>query len=851
VPDHKPLVAGDSKTSAPKDGTKVAAQSTPTTPPPAPSGYHYEIFPLSPNSPASFKGKEGVRLVPNADNFGPLPNASSTNATVDKLNPGLSGLPVRAPSTFPDPAKANPVRGNSATASERDDILDRVRAQVTATSERLKLFGVTEKMITDGAVACGISGAAGCAGYAAAEYIHKLGHENDRLAAEANAISSKDPNAQAKLDRIYGRLGAIDRRIGQIETTVVVGRDGAIGCVTGGPAGCVLGASESAAWLTAEKYAPPGYAEKIRTAKAIRDVGGILYKGVKGGTEGFPLPNGETVKGFEGTALALSKETAIKALKEATQFEGAQTGKSAPTATPAPNGTSASTDKSQPEGKSQSAGKSQLTEKSQLTANPQPSEKPQPAAKYVHPTVTEFQQPRVIQAAFRQPGGISLTKAAAERMALNIDIDAITYRNGQIIIAGAQNAANKIDAALFLTAMRLACTPGDPFFSLDPVDGRAWQEQSRAAMDAAWKQVESSIKARLRSPFDVKTFSVQRDFAAVWAKMGSQYPELRAELVFRPEWLRETRFGEILYKADVLLKELTVGIPVVTPGGPARMADIPGYIAPYKRGAARGLLVSKQTERQGWQGHRLWFDLMSQAGPDGPPAYEDPDASIDRNSNRALYATLKQRGFVDPPRPQPLQESRLYVENGIADISGVFPKMFILKHDAATGRDVPGASPDLDLLSADVNKRTALYASAYQELRDLTGIFRAYIASTKIVKEEPDVCAKLPDELTGGERVPSAMPEFHPSELFITAAYAVGSSAYQYSTSSSVSGGISLRGKQYYQQAVIEKETPLIAEIKRDLSAGVPLPEFKSTSGRQYLAFDTRELPRKIPIAAQ
>ena len=103
APDQKPLVVGDSKTSTPKDSTKIAAQSTQTSPPPAPNGYHYETFPLSPNSPAGFKGKEGVRLVPNADNFGPLPNATSTNATVDKLNPGLNGLPMRAPSTFPEP----------------------------------------------------------------------------------------------------------------------------------------------------------------------------------------------------------------------------------------------------------------------------------------------------------------------------------------------------------------------------------------------------------------------------------------------------------------------------------------------------------------------------------------------------------------------------------------------------------------------------------------------------------------------------------------------------------------------------------------------------------------------------
>jgi hypothetical protein len=40
---------------------------------------------------------------------------------------------------------------------------------------------------------------------------------------------------------------------------------------------------------------------------------------------------------------------------------------------------------------------------------------------------------------------------------------------------------------------------------------------------------------------------------------------LRSKLVFHPEGLRDTRFGEILYKADVLLKELSSGIPVLVP----------------------------------------------------------------------------------------------------------------------------------------------------------------------------------------------------------------------------------------------------------------------------------------------
>jgi hypothetical protein len=433
-------------------------------------------------------------------------------------------------------------------------------------------------------------------------------------------------------------------------------------------------------------------------------------------------------------------------------------------------------------------------------------------------------QPAPIRAAY-QPGGISLNRAAAERMALGIDIDAIAYRDGRLVITGPQNNKTKLDAALFLTAVRLACGAGDPSFSLDPVDGLAWKEQSEAAMDLAWKQIQDKVTPGLRGQFDVQTFSVRRDFAPLWAEISRKYPELRTRLVFRPEWLSQTRFGEILYKADVLLKELTVGVPIVVPGGETRAASVPGYIAPYKRGAARGLLEPDRLSKRGWQGHRLWFDLMPDAGPGGASAYEDPDAKIDRRSNPALYAMLKARGYVDAPKPEPVQKSTFYVSGGVADLSGVYPKMFILRHDHATGQDIPGANPDLDLLSADVNKRTEAYANAYQELRDLIDIFRAYIASTKIVKEDQQVCNTVPRELASGEKVASALPQFHPSELFVTIASTDG--GRRYFTNNSVTGGISLRGKQYYDAAVVERETPLIAEIKQYLGAG-PAPPSQS-----------------------
>src|SRR5262249_32829584 len=157
----------------------------------------------------------------------------------------------------------------------------------------------------------------------------------------------------------------------------------------------------------------------------------------------------------------------------------------------------------------------------------------------------------------------------------------------------------------------------------------------------------------------------------------------------------------------------------------------------------------------------------------------------------------------------------------------------------------------------DVNERTALYVNAYQELRDLTDIFRAYVASVKLVQKTQQICSTvrfLP--LTDGERISAPLPEFHPSELFITVA--------QYSWSDrrerfrelmrggSNNGGIALRGKVFSAIAAVEQETSIIREVRQELAAGIRAPSWTGKSGREYLAFnmDAREPPRKVPIVS-
>src|SRR5262249_21555731 len=367
---------------------------------------------------------------------------------------------------------------------------------------------------------------------------------------------------------------------------------------------------------------------------------------------------------------------------------------------------------------------------------------------------------------------------------------------------------------------------GDPFFSLDPVDGTAWTAQGREALDVVWSRIKDSFSDRGASGFAIETFSVKRRYPSVWAQLEQRYPELRSRLVFRPEALRETRFGEILYKADVLLKELTSGVSIIQSGIPLRASTVPGYIPSDQRGIARSFLVPDHLRNlNGWTGHRLWFDLMPQEEPNDSRLGQNADSAIDRYRHPDLYTILLNRGFVGGRAPNPIQRTALYSNGDVIDLSEVYPKMFVRRHDHSTRQDVKGADPDLDLLSRDVNERTVLYVNAYQELRDLTDVFRAYVASAKLVQKNDQIWGTVRGlPLTEGEKISTRMPELHPSELFITVAHYTWTDrrgrSWELMRGGSNNGGIALRGKAFSAAAAVEQETPIISEVRQELAAG-------------------------------
>jgi len=404
---------------------------------------------------------------------------------------------------------------------------------------------------------------------------------------------------------------------------------------------------------------------------------------------------------------------------------------------------------------------------------------------------------------YAKPGGILLSKAAAERMALNLELEAVHYGKGTIILAG-RKSQESIDAALFLTTLRLACEGVEPYFSLDPPDQSAWSQQSRAAMTAIMEHLKRQYGNGVPG---IATFDVAKSYPAMWSQLSAASPELRSELVFRPGWLRYTRVGDILYRADVLLKELSVGFPVVDRNGVWRGEWVAGY-TPALRLQARG----RSSVEAGHRGFRLWFDL----------APLDDQAEVHKAS--------------------------LYASDGSLDISEVRPMMFVRRHE--NGQDVPGSDPAYDWLAGDVSRRSAEYGEAFEELRQLTHVFRAYVAALKIARENARACpvvGRMP--LLDSEKVTQPLPASRPALMFAAIARTGGRTWSQYAT---VQGGIAMRGRKLHETATVARVTPLMAQLRRDLDAGTPTPMWER-DGRQFVALsiEGREPPRKVPIVAQ
>jgi hypothetical protein len=485
---------------------------------------------------------------------------------------------------------------------------------------------------------------------------------------------------------------------------------------------------------------------------------------------------------------------------------------------------------------------------------PAPPPPVQNAPIYVPPGGSTFSSP----ISSRQlPGGISLSKAAAERIPLNLSIEGAIIEGGRIVLSGRRNTENTIDAALFLTALRASCEDSDPYFSLDPDDLLTWINETNQASEDFYKYINSDLnKWTIRKGFRPSTpsilafhtISASRDYPRVWNSILGKYPNLKSRLVFRPEWLRQTRFGEILYKADVLLKELGGGAPML--GTPQlRASAIGGYISGTQRIAARTLL----SKYHDWPEKpantargRIWYDLSesSEVSADAPESIP-PDKS-------ELYGLLARQGLLDDAAKQ-LVPASLAESGGALDLSAVFPRMYVRVVDPVTHRDGTGNFPGLNELTASANKSPEKYAAAYKEFQLLVEAFRAYLVAVHVKKLEPRVCTNIPGALLDSERTSSPLPDYHPTDFALSVGW------YEYSdrnfrraiggTGGLFQGGVSIGATRYLREfAQKVADTPVIQELRVEVAKPIQDFNWKEASDRQFIAFNL-DLANAAPVA--
>lgn len=483
----------------------------------------------------------------------------------------------------------------------------------------------------------------------------------------------------------------------------------------------------------------------------------------------------------------------------------------------------------------------------QMTPPAPPSAKSTPSlAPQYHGSNTFVSPPPATPSQPARVGGISLTKAAAERMPLNLSIEGAFVKDGRIVLAGHRSTDGSIDAALFLTALRATCEGRDPYFSLDPDDVSLWLKETEKGgeeffehvkKDATWA-LQKRATRNSQSILNFRTISASQSYPAYWSSILAKYPHLKSRLVFGPEWLRQTRFGEILYKADVLLKELAGGVSML--GAPQlRASKIDDYLSATRILSARRLLYKYHNLPEGKStvaGGRIWYDLSETSDV----AAERPE-SIPIVSSE-LRTLLQQRHLLPDSSTFSILPASLKQNESALDISGVFPRMYVRVRDPITLRDGAGNFPGVNELAAEANASPQKYAAAYKEYRALVEVFRAYVVAVHTRKMQPKVCIELPIELLDAERLSVALPEYQPTDLALTIGW------YEYSedrvrraigaTGALFQGGVSVGATALYNRiAEYGPETPVLRELKAETAKIHSDPTWAGDSGWQFVAF--------------
>ncbi len=466
-------------------------------------------------------------------------------------------------------------------------------------------------------------------------------------------------------------------------------------------------------------------------------------------------------------------------------------------------------------------------------------------------------------------GGISFTRAAALSLPIDLDIDSAHVEKGVVVLSGLRGNASRFDAALFLTALRLACIRDDPSFSLDPVDGGAFMNESVDIIHSVATRFVPRILAseepaaaatdgdpatgltEVTGP-DLQTFDLREKDPALAKELIDDHPEMRAKLVFHPDWLRRTRLGETMYRGDLLLKELTLGIAVLDREGGVPAHDVRGYHPALESMATDALLALLQGSASDRElaAYRFWFEISHDPSAPSVPSPQSllPDKSLEGNVSAELRDAMAGRTqmYIDST----VLDAHLAVDSvapripragGSLDLTDVRPQIFVRRHDAARGEDLAGSERHLDRLATTVNGNLGSYEAKYPDVGALEASLRAYVAALRIAQVDPEACDGLDDlPLLPAEQVATALPETIVPVLAVTIAKIRAASASDsgevHVAAGMLNGGVSLGARRSLVKAYDPSGSDLTSIVTREAAAWKTQPAAWSSEGREFFA---------------
>jgi hypothetical protein len=303
-------------------------------------------------------------------------------------------------------------------------------------------------------------------------------------------------------------------------------------------------------------------------------------------------------------------------------------------------------------------------------------------------------------ASLKEPGGIKFNQMRADGLALPLQVDAVDYDpiRGQITLIGKKSANaldQRFDLDVFADILRLAVEEFEPFFSLDPTVIKDWDEQGLRAQELLQQRygTAEAIAARIRAvnPVYVQHGATQYFYATLGAvapdivAQANRDRDVSVKLIFSPSWLRKSKVGWMLFKADMTIKSIAAGFS---------MFD--NAIAPSPA----------------WQ------------FPDFDPIW----THTDQGTGRANFE-------LD-------DESRVTQTGTQLDLTEIRPKLFITERKRDTSEDLQPSRYDRALAN-HFRLHWNDYVAKLPEIADLDMIYRAYVAARYLVRDHPGLAARI------------------------------------------------------------------------------------------------------------